>query len=777
MKVISTINNAVQCSAAAVGESWQAAAVVYPDVDSEFFETFIRLDFNFKPGKDVTGWNEAQRSAEAEVVVLNPGSQAETIAKEKYVNGISTDGEGDVFVAAWTGQNKLEYFLNLFISGKIISLRKQDDPVSRPAVVVNNEKIYCAVQVASGKFFSSVIFDQSGKQVYQTSGINPRLVSTGNGQLILSVEKYKSGRYLTELHLVSDKDVQIVPLRNSKGNLYNCQMLPLGSEVWVLAQACPCWGYNELIGQFKELALWKLDLNDLSLTPGPGTVRGVVPLPQTAFFNSHSNFNHVPENPRLFIDGSGIPAIGFRQFRNYGDKCFGWDTFISFLEDGVWSVPCRFSPDAGTPDQEWSIASTKNNNVGFFPCCDQVAARTFQEIVENKWRGQTRPSENFRLEIVEFGKNDELPEIEEFGVPKVHFTIPPSLDNVAPNPPQLDTPYNLVWGDLHAHSAYSKCMSANDGMPEDVLRYQRDALGNKVLTMTEHVEYLGIQETVQVFNLLDEAAGADCLKLYGCEWGMLPAHHTNFYTLKRDIFMELRTILLTNYDLSEVFAEIKKSLPENSVIVIRHYHGVKVGEYGTRSPKASDNHDPELELAYEAMQVRGNMMLPTAENPQNFPAGFFNAGKPGGLVGGTDHCRGWGPNHLCLTGFFLDEFSPAGLFRAIKNRKTIAMANGKTALFPKLGEHEMGAEISLSGEVRIKTGFAAARPVGRACLIRDGEVLEWVDVNRKSGTVELIDASPGSGQHWYSVTLEGESVYIREKTLAHASPFFVNIKN
>jgi len=87
----------------------------------------------------------------------------------------------------------------------------------------------------------------------------------------------------------------------------------------------------------------------------------------------------------------------------------------------------------------------------------------------------------------------------------------------------------------------------------------------------------------------------------------------------------------------------------------------------------------------------------------------------------------------------------------------------------------MGESLTVGGEVRIRAWLSAARPIRRVTLVRDGEVLNWQDVNARTATLELVD-QPAPGSHWYSVTAEGESALdLQRPVLAHASPMFVTV--
>jgi hypothetical protein len=411
----------------------------------------------------------------------------------------------------------------------------------------------------------------------------------------------------------------------------------------------------------------------------------------------------------------------------------------------------------------------------FFPCCRHAPKLTFDGLPTDR---KARSCHDFRVEVIRLDADESLPMPE---TPRGHeavYVLPPSLPPVAPAPPDLTDPprgLSLVWGDLHAHSAYSKCMSGNDGLPEDVLRFERDVLGCRVLCLTEHVEYMGCPEHTHVLDRLEAEAGDGCIPLYAVEWAKAPAHHTNFYAVDRKVFDGLRGILLACHHLTAVYERVKAELPPGSVLAIRHTHGRNDGDFGVSGPRTTETHDPVMEPAMEAMQTRGNMMMEALRGLPPFPSNFLNAGARVGLVAGSDHCRGGGLNRFCLTGFWVTEPSAAAVFDAIRGRRTIACANGKVAVWACTGGKAMGEAVEVFGPVRVQAQFASARPVKRACLLRDGQPLPWVEVGAETARIELADEPP-AGRHWYSVTAEADSIPGRLPALVHASPIFAHCR-
>jgi hypothetical protein len=329
---------------------------------------------------------------------------------------------------------------------------------------------------------------------------------------------------------------------------------------------------------------------------------------------------------------------------------------------------------------------------------------------------------------------------------------------------------------LHAHSAFSKCVSAVDGSPSEVLKFQRDTLGCGVLCLTEHVEYMSLPEFVHVLDCVEDQAGDSLIPLYGVEWAERPAHHTNFFATDRGVFDALRTILLVCDNLPDIYRRVRSELPPQSVVAIRHMHGMNQDAFGVSGARATETHDPDMEWAMEAMQTRGNMMVSDFRDLPLFPNNFLNAGARIGLVGGSDHSRGSGSNRFCLTGLWLSENTPAGVLKAIRERKTLAMSNGKIAIWVDCSGKRMGEEVAARGNVSIRCRLSAARRIRRVCLIRDGVALAWKSVDDTFADIELTDDEVETGTHWYCVTAEGNAWMNQPLVLAHSSPFFIDFK-
>ncbi len=777
MQHLHTVAGGYSCAAAATGGGWLGAALVIPDIDDQHLEELNRHVFRLRSGESIESWREALVGMPRRLVLVDARDGAVEVsepAEAERIDGPAVAG-GERPAVAWTQRSDGRWRLMLHRDGEVRELHASEGMLRRPDVSTEGELLIACDLIEGGREVCGV-WDERGRQVLGTEGRNPRLGTglviveraSGNRSALVAVE-IDGGREIG-LPCVDDLNMNAAVAADREGG-----------GLYVVWESAHSFGYNELVGAHRELNLWWLPEDGACFQPAPGTCRGRLALPMKAFTDGGrygSAHNLTPVHPRvLTIDGEA--AVAYRRFRFFGMKCYGWDTWLTRCVDGVWTEPARISPNSGHCDSRYEVVADGEGLVVLSPCCDQRPITTFaQQAAGEEGLASTDAARNHRVEVHRLARDERL---EEPGYPRskaAPYIIWPPVPGPAPEPPRPEGApdgLELIWADLHAHSAYSKCMSANDGLPEDVLRLQRDALGCSVLLLTEHIEYMTAPEFAHDMDEVERAAGDDRIPLYAVEWAQKPAHHTNFYSFDRAVFEHLRTILLSRHDLREIFPAMKQELPEGSAFVIRHFHGMGADEFGVNGARVADTHDPDLEWAMEAMQTRGNMMVDAYGTLPMFPSNFLNAGARIGLIGGSDHSRGKGPNRFCLTGFWVPEVTAEAVSEAIRERRTLAMSNGKVAIWATLDGRPMGSEVVTEPPVTVVASVSSAYPLRRACLIRDGEPLEWVELEGRSAVLELSDDGAEPGEHWYCVTVEAGSAMADPPTLAHASPFFVSV--
>jgi len=164
---------------------------------------------------------------------------------------------------------------------------------------------------------------------------------------------------------------------------------------------------------------------------------------------------------------------------------------------------------------------------------------------------------------------------------------------------------------------------------------------------------------------------------------------------------------------------------------------------------------------------------------RRFPNNFLDAGARIGLVGGSDHSRGftrgYGLNRYCLTGFWVTEPTAQAVFDALRERRTFATANAKIAVHTTLNNIPAGGQMTVAGAVRVKANVSSAHQLEQIYLIRDGGLLTATELQTTTACLELVDENPPPGPHWYVLTAAGRAPLPGAGAVAHSSPFFVNV--
>ncbi len=801
-EIVGSIKYGYESVAATTSAGWICAALVMDDIDDIFVDHFAGVGEAgshtvLKDGKDMEGWSRALQELKRKVVMLSAdgGGPVELTSAER-IAGLVVVGGGEPAVA-WCERRGDEWRLMLWRAGEADVVTAGREQLCAPACArLGSELVLACESVESGEEVVRV-WTASGKLLFRVPGRRPLLVADASGGGMLLIERCE-GPESVRLCAVPVRDGVpgeeiILPAIGDYNMNAHAARAPHDGALYVAHEACPAWGIDERAGLHRDVALWRLGEGDDAFRPAAGTGNGIVPLPREAFYDRGMQ-NYTTILPRI-VFWNDRPAVTYRRFHLLGHKSHSWDVCFCALDGERWGEPRRISAHVGEPDGSYEVLSTEDGLVGFLPACDTPAMNTladdaaaidefgaeaFSKGMRFRGKGHERPAKNQRVEIVHCQPAAcPPPESAPFGKPGA-YAIPPSLRDVCPAPPPLaESPVGmqLIWGDLHPHTAYSKCMGANDGLPLDVLRMQRDAMGCEVLCLVEHTNSMRCPEFAHTYDLLEQEAAGRCVALYGMEsGGGIPAQHINFYAADRAVFDRLRAAPQMYPEERGMFAHIREECAEGTVLPMRHMHGRDEGEFGICGPRNTELFDPDLEVAMEAMQTRGDMMISKRYAGPLFPNVFLNAGARIGLVGGSDHSRGGGPNHFCLTGLWVREITPQGVFDALKQRRTIAISNGKVAIHALLEGQPMGSEVTVSGTVRITAHVSCGHRILRACLLRDGEMLSWQDVNADQATIELVDEDPTPGYHWYVVTVQAISVYYWGLALAHASPFFVTVQ-
>lgn len=774
-------DNSCDIDIAAGPGGWLAVYRSIPSVDDQHLEDFSRYTVSFKPGTNEDAWSgdfsEALRS------LYLARSTEEGIEKIHLTTAervtIPSLADGNRPIAVWGERNSETWQVKLWDQSGIESVYSTPNALRTPVACVDVEgTLWVAWEQTHPEGHKvSLMNSRESEPSWSSPGTSPAIGAGAEGDVWLAWEVTEGGR--TDIWL-KDGGFRGEPIKvpsDSSVNLNPDLAVADDGTILVVWESSPGWGRDHRFGLNREIRVARYEPASGSFSEIDGCDGGVIPVPKVAF-QDFCRQNVVPITPKILASGMGLICT-FRMFHPRGSKSFGWDIVETHLVEGLWSEPVAIGNGSGYPDSGYGICLWNDLLLTAAHRCDHLPQLTYAEE-EGSERRPTQRARNHRVYLTSSPAFEPVgPRAPVVSRHRAEFVQEKGFDDPI-SQPKLRVPgqrRKLVWGDLHVHSTASKCMSANDGTPMDNIRWQRDVAFSGVITLTEHVEYMADQEFIRNADLIEGESCESCVVLYGVEWAKSPAHHTNFFCVSREIYDSLRSVLLKESYLMDVFRRVKNEFPPNSVVAIRHFHGESSDEFGVHGPRVTDTYDPAVEWAMEAVQTRLDAMRGTQEGEhQDFPANFLLDGARIGLVGGSDHCRD-SKRKFCFTGFWVDELTPEAIFRAIRNRHTTAAASGKIALWMETqdGETAMGGEGETEPPVNLRISFAAGKPLKSLQIWKDGHLIDLDPPEGESGTVDFVDHEM-SGIHCYLVRAESESKFDGIDVVAYSSPIWLEVR-
>jgi len=562
-------------------------------------------------------------------------------------------------------------------------------------------------------------------------------------------------------------------------------------RAWVVWNRSARWGevnhrFNHHRSLHAALVTWSGE--SLRIEPAPGRPvmgePGRLPVVSLPFLHSTDEEYINPQAARIELDSAGRPVVFFRQFRGAEFKDFGWTLCVVAHTGEDWTAPRQLSAATGAPEVPYGIALETPSEGG----ADRwLAAFHAADYALVAGLNPSKPLANHRLVVEALSLETLAPDPHSVIQYDLPFVRNPAPDIARRSTARREEPaqrelsfdgqrYELLFGDLHRHSTYSKCMSATDGDPLDHWRWVTDVAPLDFYALTEHLEYMSYLEWRRGEDLAESLAAGGVLALCGFELA-IPPGHTNFFYADQRVGYDLRVACLTSATLADVWPKLDAWIPEGKVVAIRHHQG-------HRGNDLMATYGAKYEPLAEVIQSRG-------EYP-DWVSSLRRQGLRVGMAGATDHARA-APIVHGLTGLWLPpaERTREGVLAGLRGRRTFATNGARLAVFLS-GEDGvtvgsggdvprsigMGQAGAISGVPRLTARVAGSRRVETVAFYRDNELLHVAVVDAQEGEVsyEDRDAPPGEHAYWVRVLQDREASGRRpHQGVAYSSPVWLTL--
>ncbi|MBI3971612.1 MAG: hypothetical protein HY332_10025 [Chloroflexi bacterium] len=582
--------------------------------------------------------------------------------------------------------------------------------------------------------------------------------------------------------------------RPTRGHFHIAPDVAAGAGyAWIVWNSTTRWGelnhrFNHIRGiHAAEVTVDEAGSVRFRPAPGGGTLGapGQVPIPNVPFVHSVEEEFVNPLAPRVRLDADGRPVVFFRQFRSAEFKDFGWSIWATRQSGEAWTPPALVTTHTGFPDTPYGVVPASEKGMagaGSAGTDSWLLAYHAGDYPRFTDRHPSRPVSRHRLVIERLAPLTPSPSPTRGegndNAARFRQTPPRPLWERGPGgegkPRRIifgEQAFELLYGDLHRHSAYSKCMSANDGDPLDHWRWVHDVAGLDFYGITEHLEYMSYLEWRRIEDLAERvAAGGRVLALAGWELA-IPPGHTNFFYADQRIGQDLRIACLSSPDLAAVWPKLDAWIPAGKAVAIRHMQG-------HRGDDLAATYSPRWEPVVEIIQTRG-------EYP-DWVQSLWRQGFRVGVIGASDHSRG-APFVQALTGLWVppEERTREGVLAALHARRSFATNGVRMGVFVSVSSSSGGSVIGMgesgvvSGTPRLRvqaTGTAALQTIE---FYRDDRLLHLEPVDALEATVDCVDGdvSPGEHRYWVRVVQGAEKNGRRpHRGVAYSSPVWVEVR-
>ncbi len=421
-----------------------------------------------------------------------------------------------------------------------------------------------------------------------------------------------------------------------------------------------------------------------------GQPAGEVPVCTTSRFSEYrsetAQNRRLPVAPAVAADAAGGPIVFFRHYRDAQMNDWGWTLRVTRATGAGAGPPEHISRAPGYPDGQYVVVASEDGRLAAvtearYPVVGRGFARR---------EGTLPPG----VALYRFGL-----ETEDAAVP---WTCGPAVSGRTPmggrwrTLPSTWSGYKLIWADLHRHTWESRCAPEYDGDFRDHCRWGRDFEQLGSLAFTDHwfVHGCNGEHRASLSAAAVHREPGRFVPLFGVEVSWPSTGHVNIYSRDYGTMTSVaRMWERCGADPAEALRFLYDNGLEGKVIMARHFHGRGFGEGPPQilhNPLAGDD---VVEPVVEVFQTRGDCL--------KWYCHMLSAGQRKGAIGGSDHCRA--PDRQtpgCLTGLWVEEITPGGIWEALRSRRCFATNGARIELRLALGGALMGGAARAGSPLR-----------------------------------------------------------------------------
>jgi hypothetical protein len=477
--------------------------------------------------------------------------------------------------------------------------------------------------------------------------------------------------------------------------------------------------------------------------------------------------------PRLAAGRDGRLYLGFRQHDYLPDKALSYQTIWSdrvvASAGDSWLSPVRMSGSDGHRHAAPALCALPGGGVAMASAGDGRASRPRQpcETDQNVRLGRMVLSAGGQLPMLGEPIRRELPSVPP-GVAAEREAVQRLRDfrvDVA------GTPYRILRGDFHRHTAFSGDSANGDGCIDDAFRYALDAAALDTMGNGDHDNGGGFEYPWYVTQ-----------KFY--DLYRLPDHFTPMFSYERSVTANgpqgHRNIIMPRRGVRVLPVHGAQNIDEAGSIqdtrllfgFLRHYDFVSIPHtIATGAGANFVDYAPDVDSVVEIYQGARNAYefagcprgIVQSPNEAGFYRSLLKAGKKYGVIASSDHRS----THCSYAMFYVPEPTRESVMEALRRRHCYAATDNILVDF-RSGTHLMGDEFASAAAPTIQVLVVGTAPIKTLEIVRNAEPCQSLTPGVERVELSWTDPTPLTGETNYYLRVVQE-----DGELAWSSPLWI----